>query len=93
VASNFAHFFPAWHELLKNSSRKSAKSVLSWLKTGFKPRFNGITDTKPEKLEIVKSMLAKVMPRKDVQKYPLTKRPGPVTFENHQSKYKLGVFV
>jgi hypothetical protein len=34
VAANFLHFFPAWHELLKGVGWKSAKSVVSWLKSG-----------------------------------------------------------
>jgi hypothetical protein len=87
VASNFAHFFPAWHELLKDSPRKSARAVISWLKSGFKPRFNETADTKPEKLEVVKAMLAKVMPRKENPRYLSSKCPGPVAFDNHQSLY------
>jgi hypothetical protein len=33
VASGFSHCYPAWHELLKGAGRKSAKTVLGWVKT------------------------------------------------------------
>jgi hypothetical protein len=46
VALNFSHFYPAWKELLKGVKRKSAKTVLSWLKSGFKPKFAGTTHAK-----------------------------------------------
>jgi hypothetical protein len=59
VASNFSSFYPAWHELLKGANRKSAKTVLSWIKKGFKPRFAGIGQAKHSKKEIVVAMLRK----------------------------------
>jgi hypothetical protein len=36
IASSFPLHYPAWHELLKDSRRKSARTVLSWLKNGFR---------------------------------------------------------
>jgi hypothetical protein len=62
VASGFSHYYPAWHELLKDSGRKSAKAVLSWIKNGFKPRFEGTANAKPEKWKVVLQMLQKVVP-------------------------------
>jgi hypothetical protein len=61
VASSFHHFFPAWKELLRGVNRKSARSVLSWLKSGFKPKFAGTEQAKSSKREIVESMLKRVV--------------------------------
>jgi hypothetical protein len=44
VASSFSACYPAWHELLKDSGRKSAKMVLGWLKNGVRPKFVGTSE-------------------------------------------------
>jgi hypothetical protein len=46
VAANFSHHYPAWHELLKGVRQKSAEAVLTWIKSGFKPRFAGTGEAK-----------------------------------------------
>jgi hypothetical protein len=48
VASSFASHLPAWQEMLRNSSRKLAKSVPDWLEKGFKPKFVGQQRKAPE---------------------------------------------
>jgi hypothetical protein len=88
VALSFQHFLPAWKELLKGANRKSARSILSWLKTGFKPKFSGTDQAKPSKREIVESMLRRVVKPSEVPRMLLGKYPHPVTFQNHQSLYK-----
>jgi hypothetical protein len=88
VASNFQHCYPAWEELLKGVKRKSAKSVLSWIKRGFKPRFKGTQQAKPSKRDIVVGMLRKVVPAKQIPKMLLGRFPHQVEFANHQSLYK-----
>jgi hypothetical protein len=87
VACSFARYLPAWEEILKGSPRKSAKAVLSWLKRGFKTRFVGTKDAKPQKRTIVESMLQKVAPRSKVESLLKGKFPHQVTFENHRSFY------
>jgi hypothetical protein len=53
VASGFSHCYPAWHELLKGVGRKSARTVLGWVKNGFRPKFVGTAATKPAKRKAV----------------------------------------
>lgn len=85
VASSFQTYFPAWEELLKQSSRKSSKSVLSWLKYGFRPRFDGPEKARPDKLRIVEAMLSKVVGAGKVRKFLRGKRPQRIEFPNHKS--------
>jgi hypothetical protein len=87
VACSFAQYLPAWEELLKNSPRKSAKAVLGWLRRGFKPRFVGTRDAKPQKRVIVESMLRKVVPNQRVEPMLEGKYPHQITFQNHRSLY------
>lgn len=61
VASSFQLYLPAWRALLEKSSRRSARTILSWLEHGFRPRFGGITEAKPEKRRVVELMLAKTV--------------------------------
>jgi hypothetical protein len=88
VAANFQHYYPAWHELLKGVKRKSARSVLSWIKKGFKPRFKGTKDAKKSKREIVVGMLRKVVPADRIPEMLSGQRPHQVKVANHQSLYK-----
>jgi hypothetical protein len=88
VASNFQHCYPAWEELLKGVKRKSAKSVLSWIKKGFKPRFKGTQSAKTSKREIVVGMLRKVVPAKQIPEMLSGRFPHHVEFANHQSLYR-----
>jgi hypothetical protein len=87
VAYSFAGQLPAWKELLENSPRKSAKSVLSWLRKGFRPRFVGAEGAKQKKRAIVEAMLRKVVPKGKVELYLSGKLPHKVDFENHRSFY------
>jgi hypothetical protein len=66
VALGFSACYPAWHEMLKGSHRKSVKMVLGWIKNGFQPKFVETSDAKPAKRKIVISMLSKVVPRKEI---------------------------
>jgi hypothetical protein len=88
VAASFSLFYLAWHELLKDSGRKSAKVVLSWLRNGFKPKFIGTAEAKPEKLKVALQMLRKVMPEKEIRKFLSGRFPQRVEFRNHASLYK-----
>jgi hypothetical protein len=87
VASSFAHHYPAWHELLKGVNRKSAKTVLGWLRKGFKPRFAGTSRAKESKRKIVVGMLRKVVPKGQISTMLSGKFPHRVEFENHRSFY------
>jgi hypothetical protein len=84
VASGFQHCFPAWHELLKGANRKSAKLVLSWLRNGFRPKFVGTSEVKPDKRKAVIAMLAKLVPGKEIPGLLTGKFPHRIEFENHQ---------
>lgn len=87
VASSFQHFYPAWKELLKGVHRKSARSVLSWIRSGFNPKFAGTEQAKPEKREIVESMLRRVVRPHEVPRMLSGRFPHTVEFQNHQSLY------
>jgi hypothetical protein len=76
IAASFSHHYPAWHELLKNSGRKSARMVLGWIKNEFRPKFAGTTNAKPAKRKIVVEMLRKVVFRRD-RKIPVRKVSSP----------------
>jgi hypothetical protein len=85
VAGSFADHLPAWEKLLGDSKRKSAKTVLSWLRKGFKPKFVGTKNEKPQKRTIVESMLRRVVPRERVGELLEGKLPHKVEFANHRS--------
>lgn len=87
MAGSFQSYFPAWAELLRSSSRKSSKSVLSWLKHGFRPRMEGTANAKQDKLRIVEAMLKKVVGPGKVRQYLEGKRPRRIEFPNHKSFY------
>lgn len=87
VAGSFQSYFPAWAELLKDSPRKSSRSVLSWLRHGFRPRFEGIANAKQDKLKIVEAMLAKVVGTNRVRSFLTGKKPHRIEFPNHKSFY------
>lgn len=88
VASGFSACYPAWHEMLRSSHRKSAKMVLGWIKHGFRPKFVGTADAKPAKRKIVISMLLKVVPNKEIPRLLTGKFPHQVEFKNHQSLFQ-----
>jgi hypothetical protein len=87
VASNFRHFFLAWKELLSRTDRKSARSDLSWIKAGFKPKFCKTELEKTSKREIVESMLKMVVRSSEVPRMLSGRTPHPIAFQNHQSLY------
>lgn len=61
--------------------------VLSWLRRGFKPKFVGMKDAKPQKRAIVESMLRRVVPKARVGALLEGKLPHKVEFANHRSFY------
>lgn len=87
VAGSFQSFYPAWNELIGESGRKSAKSILSWLRNGYKPRFEGCQNAKLDKLRIVKAMLEKVVGQEKVDEYLTGVRPKRIELPNHRSFY------
>lgn len=87
VAGSFQKFYPAWNELLGRSGRKSSKSILSWLRNGYRPRFEGSQNAKPEKLKVVRAMLEKVVGQERVDAYLTGVRPKRIEFPNHRSFY------
>ena len=88
IASSFSLHYPAWHKLLKDSRRKSARTVLSWLKNGFRPRFVGTAGAKPAKRKVVVEMLRKVVPPEKINEFLTGKFPHRIEFKNHKSLYK-----
>jgi hypothetical protein len=88
VASGFSLCYPAWHELLKGTNRKSARMILGWIKNGFRPKFVGTATAKHAKRKVLISMLSKVVPGKDIPGLFGGKLPHRVQFQNHQSLFK-----
>ena len=87
VAGSFQRYLPAWRELLQDSKRKSARTVLSWLKTGFRPKFEGTQNAKPDKMRVVRAMLTKTVGGRDVGQFLTGRRPHRIEFPNHRSFY------
>jgi hypothetical protein len=92
VASSFQHFYPAWEELLKGVKRKSARTVLSWIRKGFKPKFAGTEKEKSSKREVVIAMLRKVVPASRIPEMLEGKYPHRFEFAKHQSLYEMWDF-
>jgi hypothetical protein len=88
VASSFQHYYPTWKELLKGVNRKSATTVLSWLKGGFEPKFAGTGHAKQSKKQIVESMLRRVVEPSEIPTYLSGRSPHQVEFHNHKSFYQ-----
>jgi hypothetical protein len=88
VASSFQLFYPAWEELFKGVKRKSAKTVLGWIRRGYKPKFAGTAGAKPAKREIVVAMLRKVVAPERIPEFLSGRFPHRVAFANHQSLFK-----
>jgi hypothetical protein len=65
-----------------------ARTVLSWLRNGFKPKFVGTAGAKPEKLKVALQMLRKVMPEKEIRKFLAGRFPQRLEFWNHASLFK-----
>lgn len=74
--------------MLQHSNRKSSKKVLSWIRTGFKPRLVGTEQAKDSKRKLVVGMLRRVVPLGDIPKMLSGKFPHPGQFTNHQSFYE-----
>jgi hypothetical protein len=60
---------------------------LSWIKSGFKPKFCGTDKAERSKKEIVVAMLRRVVPRNQIQAMLLGRTPHRVEFSNHRSLY------
>jgi hypothetical protein len=88
MASGFSSCYPAWHELLKGSHRKSAKMVLGWIKNGFKPKFVGTSNAKQAKRKVVISMLSKLVPGKEIPNLLTGRFSHQIEFRNHQSLFR-----
>lgn len=74
--------------MLKGVKRRSARTVLSWLKSGFKPKWEGTKNAKKDKKQIVESMLRRVVGNQGVARMLMRIRPHKVEFQNHQSFYQ-----
>lgn len=66
VAGSFTACYPAWAALLEKSKRKSAKTVLGWLRNGVKPQFVGTADAKEKKRDLVVGMLKRRVPAAEI---------------------------
>jgi hypothetical protein len=88
VAASLSQFYPPWHELLKGAGRKFARTILSWIKNRFRPKFVGTADAKPAKRKVVVEMLRKVVPAGEANKYLTGKFPHRIEFKNHKSLYR-----
>ncbi|GAQ91901.1 hypothetical protein KFL_008780040 [Klebsormidium nitens] len=84
-AGNFNRTIPAWEELLKDSKRKTSKMVLGALKEGLKPSFEGTDNALESKRKVVKAMLLKTVPKREVSSFLTGKFPSEIEFSNHQS--------
>lgn len=87
VAGSFQRYYHSWKQLIGNSNRKSAKSILSWIRKGYRPRFEGTQNAKTEKLKIVRTMLSKVVGENRLDEYLAGNRPKRIEFLNHRSFY------
>jgi hypothetical protein len=88
VASSFQHYYPAWKTLLKGVNQKSARTILSWLKNGFKPEFAGTEQAKQSKRQIVESMLRRVVEPSEIPTYLSGRFSHQVEFQNRKSFYQ-----
>lgn len=94
VAGAFTSCHAAWTTLLENSKRKSAKTVLAWLKNGVKPQFVGTADAKDSKRALVIGMLKRQgIPEAEIPHMLSGDRPHPIIFDNHKSFYDNWDFV
>jgi hypothetical protein len=87
VVGSFTSCYAAWATLFKKSERRSAKTVLGWLKNGVKPQFVGTADAKEKKRTQVIGMLKRQVPTSEIPHMLSGDRPYPVVFENHKSFY------
>lgn len=87
VAGSFTSCHTAWEALLGKSNRKSAKSVLSWLKHGVKPQFVGTHEAKESKRNLVVEMLKRQVPADQIPHLLSGNTPHPIVFDNHKSFY------
>ncbi|GAQ85469.1 reverse transcriptase [Klebsormidium nitens] len=92
VAGCFGRHLPIWEELLKDSTRPSSKTVLSWLRNGIKPSFVGTAECDPKKLERVRLMLRRTVGVSRVEEWLSGEVPHPVEFPNHRSFYENSEF-
>jgi hypothetical protein len=87
VAGGFTSAYPAWEALLQNSKRKSANTVLGWLRKGVTPQFVGTAEAEESKRALVVGMLKKQVPANEIPHMLSGKTPHPVAFANHKSFY------
>jgi hypothetical protein len=73
---------------LKGAKKKSAKTILGWIRRGFKPKFSGTKGAKPAKTKIVVAMLRKVVRSERIPEMLSGKPMHRVEFANYQSLYK-----
>jgi hypothetical protein len=85
VAGSFGRHVAALEELLENSARPTSKSVLSWIRQGIKPSFNGTAKCDAKKLDRVRRMLRRVLGEARVEEWLSGQVPHPVKFPNHRS--------
>lgn len=87
VAGSFTACHAAWAALLEKSKRKSARTVLGWLKAGVKTQFVGTSEAKPSKRALVIGLLKRQMPAAQIPHMLSGTFPHPVQFYNHSSFY------
>jgi hypothetical protein len=87
VAGTFTACHAAWAALLEKSKRKSARTVLGWLRAGVKTRFVGTADAKQSKRDLVVRMLKRKVLADQIPHMLSGNLPHPVEFDNHKSFY------
>jgi hypothetical protein len=93
VAGSFQNSYPAWQELLRDSTRQSSRKVLKWVKEGVKPIFEGVVNTEQAKLNRVRGLLRHAVPKGQVEAYLKGEIPHQIEFQNHRSVYEHWDFV
>lgn len=87
VAGTFTACHAAWAALLEKSKRKSARTVLGWLRAGVKTQFVGTAEAKQSKRDLVVGMPKRKVPAGQIPYMLLGNLPHPIQFDNHKSFY------
>jgi hypothetical protein len=69
VAGSFQNLYPAWEELLRESRRQTSRKVLKWIREGVKPVFEGVGNSESVKLNKVRGLISRVVPRGQVKAF------------------------
>jgi hypothetical protein len=93
VAGSFKNNLAAWEELLKDSKRQSSRKVLKWIKEGVQPTFEVTQNADPKKVNRVRSLLRRAVPKDKVESFLEGKMPHEIEMKNHQLVYEHLPFV